>query len=60
VEIKFDAKLPSDTPNRVYENLLAQNPSVVLDLDGPLFISPDMLKKGEVKLVIAALEKALL
>lgn len=60
VEIKFDAKLPSDTPNRVYENLLAQNPAVVLDLDGPLFISPDMLKKGEIKLVIAALKKALL
>ena len=60
MEIKFDAKLPSETANRVYENLLVQDPAVVLDLDGPLFISPDMLKKGEVKLVIAALKKALL
>lgn len=59
VEIKFDAKLPSETPNKVYENLLAQDPAIVLDLDGPLFISPDMLKKGEIKLVIAALKKAL-
>ncbi|TSA47134.1 MAG: aminotransferase class V-fold PLP-dependent enzyme, partial [Actinomycetales bacterium] len=59
VEIKFNTKFPSDTADRVYENLLTQDPAIVLDQDGPLFISPDMLKNGEVKLVIAALERAL-
>ena len=59
MEIKFNTKFPSDTADRVYENLLTQDPAIVLDQDGPLFISPDMLKNGEVKLVIAALERAL-
>ena len=59
VEIKFDETLPMETAQRVYENLLKQDPVIVLDLDGPLFISPDMLQKGEIKLVLSALAKAM-
>jgi L-seryl-tRNA(Ser) seleniumtransferase len=58
VRIEFSDKFPTNIEQEIYSNLIESDPSIVLDFDQSLFISPDMLEIGEIKIVLKALTDA--
>lgn len=58
VKISFDPSRPANVAKKVYDSLLEENPSIVLDFSEDLYISPDMLSDGEIDLVLEGIERA--
>ena len=58
VKISFDPNCPAGTAKQVYDFLVNQDPSIVLEFSESLYISPDMLSDGEIVLVLAGIEGA--
>jgi len=55
VRIEFSNNFPITIEQDIYSFLIESNPSIVLDFDQSLFISPDMLEIGECQIVLKAL-----
>jgi uncharacterized pyridoxal phosphate-dependent enzyme len=59
VQIEFNEIFPTNIEQEIYSYLIESNPSIVLDFDQSLFISPDMLEIGEIRIVLIALNDAI-